>query len=399
MEDQMSTEEQEQRSESRIIGMDAHPSMFSAATLEGRDAATARVVEVNDRLPIEQLDRWLERHVRSGDVIALEASGNTFAIVERIRARGHKAVVLESASVGKIGRAYCATDKLDAIKIARVWLSGLAHVVWTPDEKSAARREVFFSYRNSVKDTTRARNHIWAFLNQHGLRRPRHLRMTLGCAKDHVLGMRAWTPLQQELIADLFESLWNAEARRKKFKTLIAQEVATDDAMLQLVRLTGIRDIIAFALTAFIGDIARFRTPKNLVSYIGLNPRVSISGAGGGTGPLAHAGRSDHRSLLIQAAQSVLRYGNATAQHRWAVALKMRKGANVAVAALARKITVAVWYLMNGCFTPMTELSAQLSIKLHKIAYSIGAARLKKAGFASVREFQHELSQKLLSAS
>jgi len=379
--------------------MDAHPTMFSAATLEGRDAATARVAVVHDRIPLEQLDRWLERHVRSGDVIILEASGNSFAIVERIRAKGHKAVVLESASVGKIGRAYCATDKLDAIKIARVWLSGLAHVVWTPDEKSAARREVFFSYRNSVKDTTRARNRIWAFLNQHGLRRPRGLRMTLGCGKDRVLSLRTWTPMQQALIEDLFDALWHAEERRKKFKAIIAQEVASEEAILQLVRLTGIRDIIAFALTAFIGDIARFRTPKNLVGYIGLNPRVSISGTGGGTGPLAHTGRSDLRALLIQAAQSVLRYGNGTAQHRWAVALKMRKGANVAVAALARKITVACWYLMNGLFTPLTEVTAQLSIKLHKIACSIGAARLKESGYASISEFQHELFQKLLSTA
>lgn len=378
--------------------MDAHPTLFSAATLEGPDAATARVVEVCDRVGIEQLDCWLERHVRSGDVIALEASGNTFALVERIRSKGHKAVVLESAAVGKIGRAYCATDKLDAIKIARVWLSGLAHVVWTPDEKSAARREVFFGYRNGVKDTTRARNRIWAFLNQHGIRRPRGLRMTLSVARDRVLELRAWTPLEQELIEDLFESLWHAEGRRTKFKALIAQEVAADPAMLHLVRLTGIRDIIAFALTAFVGDIARFRTPKNLVGYIGLNPRVSISGKSGGTGSLAHIGRSDLRALLIQAAHSVLRYGNGTAQHRWAVALKMRKGANVAVAALARKITVACWYLMNDRFTPMTEVSAQLSVKLHKIACSIGAARLKKQGYESISQFQHVLSQKLLPA-
>lgn len=394
----MSTEEQEERRVGkRIIGMDAHPSMFSAATLEGPDAATARVVEVQDRLPIEQLDRWLERHVRPGDLIVLEASGNSFALVERIRARGHQAVVLESVSVGKVGRAYCATDKLDAIKIARVWLSGLAHVVWTPDERSAARREVFFSHRNSVKDTTRARNRIWAFLNQHGIRRPRGLRLTHGDGKDRVLSLRAWTPLQRELLGDLFDSLGHAEARRKRFKSLIAHEVATDAAMLRLVRLTGIRDIVAFALTAFIGDIARFRTPKNLVSYIGLHPRVSISGTGGGTGRLAHTGRSDLRALLIQAAHSVLRHGNATAQHRWAVALKMRKGAPVAVAALARKITVACWYLMNGCFTPMTELTGPLRIKLHKIASSIGSVRLKQAGYASLSEFQHELSQKLLS--
>jgi hypothetical protein len=37
---------------------------------------------------------------------------------------------------------------------------------------------------------------------------------------------------------------------------------------------------------------------------------------------------------LIQASQSILRYGKGPA-HRWAVALKMRKGIQIAVTALA----------------------------------------------------------------
>lgn len=393
----MSIEVQEGK-EGRIIGMDAHPYMFTVATLAGRHPFTAQVIDVKDRLPIEQLDRWLEAAVRPGDVIVLEASGNSFALADRITTKGYPAIVLESASVGKIGKSYCATDKLDAIKIARVYLTGLAHTVWKPDSKTLARRELFFAYRNSVKDTTRCRNRIWSLFNQNAMKRPRKLRYSDPVTTATVLALRSWTPLQQELISDLFTAFRQAEQRRQRLNALIAEEVASDPALLKMVRLMGIRHIVAFALAAFVGQIARFPNPKCLVAYFGLNPRVCISGIGGGTGSLTHSGRSDVRALLIQAAQSILRYGS-DQQHRWAVALKMRKGTNIAVAALARKLTVACWYLMMGLFTPLTDVSTQLEIKLHKIACDIGSTRLKARGYTTVVEFKHELLQNILRVS
>lgn len=393
----MSIERQEGRG-GRIIGMDSHPAMFSVATLEGRDPATAKVVVVKDRLPIERLERWLEVDVSPDDVIALEASGNSFALVDRIAAKGRKAVVLESAAVGKVGKAYCSTDKLCAIKIARVYLTGLAHIVWKPDAKTAGRRDLFFAYRNSVKDTTRCRNRIWGFFNQHGMRHPRGLRYSLIETEARVLSLRVWTPLENEIIKDMLTAFRQADERRNRLAVMIAEDVTSDPALLKLVRLMGVRHIIAFALAAFVGDIARFPNPKCLVAYFGLNPSVKTSGQSGGNGRLAHTGRSDVRTLLIQAAHSILRYGK-DHQHKWAVALKMRRGKNIAVAALARKLTVACWYLMSGHFTDLIEVPGQLQTKLHKIACDIGSARLKARGYKSVLDFEYELQQLLLQTT
>jgi len=394
MEAEMSTERQEGRG-GRIIGMDAHPAMFSVATLEGRDPATAKVVVVKDRLPIERLEHWLEADVDPGDVIALEASGNSFALVDRIAAKGRKAVVLESAAVGKVGKAYCSTDKLCAIKIARVYLTGLAHIVWKPDTKTMGRRDLFFAYRNSVKDATRCRNRIWGFFNQHGMRRPKGLRYSRIETEAKVLALRAWTPLEKEILKDMLTSFRQADERRDRLASFIAEDVTSDPGVLKLVRLMGIRHIIAFALAAFVGDISRFPNPKCLVAYFGLNPVVKTSGEGGGNGRLAHTGRSDVRALLVQAAHSILRYGK-DHQHKWAVALKMRKGQNIAVAALARKLVVACWYLMRGLFSDLTEIPGQLQIKLHKIACDIGAAKLNERGYKSVLDFEHEIQQLLI---
>ena len=388
----MNNESQQVR---RVIGLDAHPTLFSAAALAGADALQARVEWIVDRVELGRLENVLKKRASAGDLIALEASGNSFAVAERLAAVGLHAVVLESQAVGKVGKAYCATDKVDAVKIARVYLSGLAHEVWRPDGQAAERRELFFGYRNAVRDSVRARNRIWAFLNQQCLRRPRGLRLSATTALDELLKLRAWTPMQQLLLQEEVHAFQEAEGRRKRLRAEIAAAVAADPNVLRLIRLLGVRDKVAFALCAFIGPIERFENAKKLVAYFGLNPCVSRSGISGGNGGLAKYGRGDVRALLIQAAQSILRHGQGPT-HRWAVALKMRKGTAIAVAALARKLVVSIWYLMKGLFTPLTEVTAQLKIKMHKIAAEIGHEKIAALGFTSSHEFENRKLEELL---
>jgi len=381
--------------ERRVIGLDVHPYLFSAAALSGPDAARARPEWVVDRVGLDRLEGVLSKRARPGDVIALEASGNSFAVAERLGALGLNVVVLESQSVGQVGKTYCATDKVDAVKIARVYLSGLAHPVWIPDGKAAERRELFFAHRNAVRDSTRGRNRIWAYLNQHGVRRPKGLRLAGRHALEALLALRDWTPLQQLVLAQQLTAFQEAEARRRRLREEIAVEVASDPDLLKMIRLLGIRDKVAFALAAFIGKIDRFENPKKLVAYFGLNPCVHLSGIGGGTGQLSHSGRADVRALLIQAAHSILRHGRGPTP-RWAIALKMRKGHNVAVAALARKLVVSVWYLLKGFFTPLTDVTETLRVKLHKIASEIGRRRLHQMGFPTVVAFERQKREILL---
>ena len=382
----------------RIIGLDAHPYMFSAAALSGANALEARTEWCVDRVNIKNLEKILKKKAKPGDIIAMEASGNSFAIAERLFAIGLHPVVLESQAVGKVGKAYCATDKIDAVKIARVYFSGLAHEVWIPNAKAAERRELFFAHRNAVRDSVRERNRIWKFLNQQCVRRPRGLRLAAPTALPTLLALREWTPMQQVLLAESVDAFQIAEARRRRLKARIAEEVTSDPQVLKMVRLLGVREQVAFALAAFIGNIERFENPKKLVAFFGLNPSVSRSGIGGGNGPLAGNGRSDVRAMIIQAAQSIMRHGQGQT-HKWALALKMRKGNNIAVAALARKLVVSVWYLLRGLFTPMTEVTEHIKVKLHKIASTIGKSRLKEMGYDKLMQFEMEKIQLLIGTT
>ncbi len=382
----------------RVIGLDAHPTLFSAAALSGADALQAKMDWCVDQADLKKLEAILKRRTRPGDIVVLEASGNSFAVADRLARIGLCPIVLESQSVGKVGKAYCATDKTDAIKIARVYLSGLAHEVWRPDPVAAERREVFFGHRNAVRDSVRERNRIWAFLNQQCVKRPRGLRLASAKVLDNLLALHDWTETQRWVLAEMVEAFQNAEARRRRFRARIAEEVASDPAILGMVRLMGIREQVAFALAAFIGNIGRFATPKKLVAFFGLNPRVSRSGISGGTGPLTGYGRGDIRSLLVQSAHSILRHGQG-ATHRWAVALKMRKGTNIAVAALARKLTVSIWYLLKGHLVPMKEPTTHILVKLHKIASVIGRKRLREMGYPTAARFVADKTNVVMGAA
>src|SRR6266545_1687257 len=195
----------------RVIGLDLHPEVFSAAALAGRDAATAQVEQSWDRRPTAELEKWA-RTLQAGDVVVVEASGNTFAGVERLRAAGVPAVVLESQRAGQIRKTYCANDRLDAVKLARIYLSGLAHVVWQPDARTRERREVLHGYRKAVTTATRARNRLKSFLSDHHVRLNKGVALTRRSGPDTVRAATPWTALQQLLLEEMLAELQAAHA-------------------------------------------------------------------------------------------------------------------------------------------------------------------------------------------
>jgi hypothetical protein len=190
--------------------------------------------------------------------------------------------------------------------------------------------------------------------------------------------------------------LRHADQQRRHWRSLIAQEVLTDPQLLSLTRLCGVREMVAFALGAIIGDIHRFANPKKLVKYIGLNPAFDDSGATPWSGGIGGHGRRDLRSLLVEGAQAILRSANHPLAH-WGKKLLRRRGAiNLAVAAIARKLAVAAWYLLNGQWTPVEDIDERLALKVSKIITSVGANGLNQLG-KNRKTFRTEIHDRLKS--
>lgn len=371
----------------RIVGMDLHPDVFSAAALRG--SAEAATVEWRvDRQATLQLERWARARLGPQDVVVLEASGNSFEVASRLHGLGYTAVVLESAQAGKIRENYCNDDRHSAVKLARVYLSGLAKEVWQPDAQTRIHREVFFAHRNAVKDATRCRNRLRMFLNEHCVRLPKRTALTQPSGEAAAVRAYAWTPLQATLLREKFAQLRESEARRQTLERAMVRELAAQPKWSRLWRLLGIRHRVAFGLMAMIGDIGRFATAKKLVGYLGLAPGRIQSGNDerGRELGIGAFGRGDVRALLIQSAQNALTQRQSPL-HKWGWKLLVRKHRNLAVAAIARKLTVSIWYLLKGCFTPLIEATEHLTTKLLKLATVLGKPLLKDLGYPSRAAF------------
>jgi transposase len=372
-------------SNSRIVGLDVHPDSFAGAILEGRDPWQARVVSTSTRVALPLLEKWALRHTRESDVLVLEASGNAFAVAERLREVKRKVLILDSHRAGKVGKTYCATDRIDAIKIARIYLSALSPLVWQPDQKTRERREVFSAYQGVVKEGMRLKQQIKSMLNEHCLRLEKGFRLSHKSALNRLLKLRSWTEAQKMLLQQLHAGLVGARARRQQLRHYMASEILADKELLRLTRLCGINLITLYGLIAAIGDIRRFTSARKLSAYFGLNPTVEESGNYQGPSALKRHGRGAIRALLVQSAKKLLQVNNPL--QKWGLAIAMRRGRNKAAVAVARKLCVAVWHVMQGHVIGAIERMDTLHTKLHKLATDLGLSAIKQLGYDTKEAF------------
>jgi transposase len=120
---------------------------------------------------------------------------------------------------------------------------------------------------------------------------------------------------------------------------------AADPRVLLLRTIPGIGELLGLAIAAEIGDIARFGSPRKLIGYAGLAPRVNQSGERSRTGALSKAGSRTLRWAAVEAAHQAWRPTNPW--HELYTQLAARHGKNPAKSAVARKVLIAAWHVLS----------------------------------------------------
>jgi len=114
----------------------------------------------------------------------------------------------------------------------------------------------------------------------------------------------------------------------------------------RLMTVPGVNLHTAATFMACVGDIGRFRDPRKLVSYLGLDPRVRQSGEEPARhGHISKEGASEARHMLCEAAWIVVRYPSPL--RAFGDRIKARRGAGIATVAVARKLVVLFWHLLT----------------------------------------------------
>jgi hypothetical protein len=183
----------------------------------------------------------------------------------------------------------------------------------------------------------------------------------------------------------------------------IARQALAWPEVLRLMSVPGVNVQTAATFMASIGDIRRFSSPRKLVSYLGLDPRVHQSGnTPARHGRISKAGPSEARHMLGEVAWKVtLTPGPLRAFFE---RVRARRGPQIAATATARKLTVLFWHLLTNEQDYAFARPAMTRNKIRKLELAAGAPPQKgRHGIAGgkskkVFEAERELSRQAETA-
>ena len=134
----------------------------------------------------------------------------------------------------------------------------------------------------------------------------------------------------------------------KELEVELREDGASHRYVPLLMSVPGISWVLAYTIAAEIGDISRFATPRKLVGYTGLCPRVYPSGASDHRGSLTKNGPKYLRWALIEAATHAARHPAYRERYeRTANRLGRQRGKKVARVDLARRLAEAIWHMLH----------------------------------------------------
>ena len=116
--------------------------MCIGTSRRSRSGRTAWCAGGQVRHPPEGVRGFAEK-LGPADAVALEATGNTWAIATVLASRAGRVVVSNPAKTRAIAEAKVKTDKVDARMLAQLLAADYLPTVWRPDPATAAlRRQV-----------------------------------------------------------------------------------------------------------------------------------------------------------------------------------------------------------------------------------------------------------------
>ena len=323
----------------RDIGLDVHRDFCEVAIWEDGELRSAGRVETTP----EQLELFAGSLGRD-DRVALEVTGNAWEIARIIEPHVQQVLVVSPSDTG-IRQARAKTDRLDARALARLLAAGSLDGLWLPDERTSAMRRRLARRSQLVKARTRAKNEVHAVLIRRLIAKPKVADL-FGQAGRRWLDRLELPEEERETLASALRQVDFLDQEVAEVEAVIARQALDWPEAGRLMTVPGVNVITAATFLAAIGDIRRFQSPRKLVGYLGLDPKVRQSGAGPAThGRISKQGSAPARYALVEASWSVVRQPGPL--HAFYERIRARRRHQVAIVAAARKLAVLFWHLLR----------------------------------------------------
>jgi transposase len=277
----------------------------------------------------------------------IESMSGARFVHDRLELEGWDVRIADAVKVRGLAPLACKTDRIDTWVLAELGRLELVPEIWLPDPEVRAERERARFRLHLVKHRSALKNRVHSLLFQHGVPNPtsdlfgaggRRLLARLALPEPWALTLAA----SLALIDALDEQIERCESE-------LRQLGADHRYVPLLMTCPGIAWILAFTIASEIGDIGRFSTPRKLVGYTGLCPKVDQSGERDRRGPLRKNGPNYLRWALVEAAHSAVRWHPPyrTLAERKRVQLGKKRGTKVAAIEIGRRLTEAIWYMLT----------------------------------------------------
>jgi transposase len=353
-----------------FIGLDVHKETIAVAYVgEEREAEVISLGTIGTRQKdIDALVRKLQSKGKQLHFV-YEAGPCGYWLYRDLTKKKLTCWVVAPSQIPKKAGDRVKTDRRDAVQLARLLRSGDLSPVYIPSVEDEAIRDVVRAREDVLKDLKAAKVRLKAFLLRQDIRYEGRANWTAAHLR-WLANVVCPTPAQQivfqeyvRAVSEQTERLQRLEAERQP----LVQTWRWAPVVEAIQALRGVQFIAAVTLIAELGDLTRFETPRQLMSYLGLVPSEHSSGERRRQGSITKTGNSHARRVLVEGAWAY-RYPAKVSRHlqlrlervpkviqdiSWKAQVRLckryrrlvarGKNVNQVVVAIAREMAAFVW--------------------------------------------------------
>jgi transposase len=235
-----------------------------------------------------------------------EAGPTGYGLCRQIKDLGHECIVAAPSLIPKRPGDKVKTNRRDAVSLAKLLRAGELTAVWVPDCRHEAMRDLVRARGATMLDLRSKRQQVSAFLLRRG--QPYAGRNAWTKAHMNWLASRTLDYREQRIaFEEMMLAIRQAQERLERLEQAIRSAVpdwSLAAVVTALMAMRGIDLIAATTLLTEVGDLARFRTPHELMAYLGLVPSEASTGNTIKRGPITKAGNRRARRILVECAWS-----------------------------------------------------------------------------------------------
>ena len=337
--------EEKKTDKTRFVGIDLGKRTYEVAVVGSKGKVTLS----NGKTTV-QGRQMLYKKLRPTDKVSLEAGNMAFIMAKEIQASvGCRVYVLNPSHLALIYGSMKKTDKEDALKLAHIledYQEERLPEVAVPSDKEMKRRKLLASYRREQQSRNRAINRLHSLFVSQGITSKK--RKDLAAAERREEAVKELSGLEHSEAEHLLKCLELYEKMIVALEKAMEEESAGDEVIQRLQTVPGVGPKVSFAFAAHVGA-ERFENASQVSNYIGLVPRVYISGQTVRYGRITKRGNGYVRALLVQAAWTISWSKNGGKLKQRYDYMTIEKGISKkkAIVAIARRLAELLYTLMR----------------------------------------------------